>query len=74
MRAEELIQQVAALPPQERSRFEHLFQEMGKGACVRETAPPTTERPDFSKRLRRIYGDKVVPDSQQVIDEGRGDR
>ena len=30
--------------------------------------------PDFSERLHRIYGEKVAPDSQNIIDEGRGDR
>ena len=30
--------------------------------------------PDFGQRLQDIYGDKVAPDSQNTIDEGRGDR
>ena len=30
--------------------------------------------PDFARRLHDIYGDKVAPDSQNIIDEGRGDR
>jgi hypothetical protein len=30
--------------------------------------------PDFGQRLHDIYGDKVAPDSQTIIDEGRGDR
>ena len=29
---------------------------------------------DFGQRLHDIYGDKVAPDSQNIIDEGRGDR
>ena len=29
---------------------------------------------DFSERLHHIYGEKVAPDSQNIIDEGRGDR
>ena len=29
---------------------------------------------DFVQRLHRIYGDAVAPDSQSIIDEGRGDR
>ena len=30
--------------------------------------------PDFRERLQGIYGDKVAPDSQSIIDDGRGDR
>ena len=30
--------------------------------------------PDFGQRLHDIYGDKVAPDWQSIIDEGRGDR
>jgi hypothetical protein len=33
-----------------------------------------TKWPDFDQRLHEIYGDKVAPDSQNTIDEGRGDR
>jgi hypothetical protein len=29
--------------------------------------------PDFDERLRDIYGDKIAPDSGDIIDEGRGD-
>ena len=73
MSASELIKQVAALPPQERTRFEQLFQAMEKGAHI--PAPPNQATwPDFSERLHRIYGDKVLPDSQEIIDDGRGDR
>lgn len=73
MSAAELIKQVATLPPKERTLFEHLFRAMENGA----TAPVHGNRakwPDFSQRLHDIYGDKIAPDSQDVIDEGRGDR
>ena len=30
--------------------------------------------PDFTQRLHQIYGDKAAPDSQSIIEEGRGDR
>ena len=73
MSATELIKQVAALPPQERTLFEQLFQAMEKS---RDSTGPPRQRnwPDFAERLRRIYGNKFVPDSQSIIDEGRGDR
>jgi hypothetical protein len=73
MSATELIKQVAALPQRERTLFEQLFHAMTNGSKV----PPPTSRsnwPDFGERLRGIYGDKIAPESQNIIDEGRGDR
>ena len=71
--ATEPIKQVAALPERERRRFEQLFQSMKIG---RRAPGPATESnwPDFSERLRGIYGDKIAPDSQNIIEEGRGVR
>jgi len=71
--AAELIKQVAALPPEERMAFERLFRAM-------KTIPGTpksqngVEWPDFAERLEKIYGNRVAPDSQPIINEGRGDR
>jgi len=64
---------VAALPPQERTLFDHLLQAMENGAFTAGEAS-RQEWPDFGQRLHDIYGDKVAPDSQKTIDEGRGDR
>jgi hypothetical protein len=73
MSATELIQQVAALPPPERTLFEQLFHAMEKAA--RAPGPPRQPLwPEFGERLRGIYGNKVAPDSQSVVDDGRGDR
>ena len=67
MSATELIKQVAALPPQERTLFEKLLHAMENGG-----SPPgvTSQRnwPDFGQRLRSIYRDKIAPDSQNIID------
>jgi hypothetical protein len=73
MSATDLIKKVAALPPRERTLFERLLREMDNGAASPATACPP-EWPDFGERLHAIYGDKVAPDSQKLIDEGRGDR
>ena len=73
MSATELIKQVAALPTQERTLFEQLLREMGNGAGTPNQAN-RNRWPDFGQRLHDIYGDKVAPDSQGIIDEGRGDR
>jgi hypothetical protein len=71
--ATELIKQVAALPQRERTLFEQLFHALKTGS----PAPGPTNKskwPDFGERLRGIYGDKIAPDSRNIIDEGRGDR
>lgn len=73
MSATELIKQVAALPPEELKRFEQLLHAMENDLRARPSASQT-EWPDFGERLSRIYGDKVAPDSQEIIDDGRGDR
>ncbi|MGA2231297.1 MAG: hypothetical protein ABSH22_10395 [Tepidisphaeraceae bacterium] len=72
MSATELIKQVAALPQQERTLFEHLFDAMKKGGI---SSQPVNDSnwPDFGQRLRRIYGDRIASDSQNIIDEGRRD-
>jgi hypothetical protein len=73
MSATELIKQVAALPQRERTLFEHLFHAMTNSN--RAPGPASHSNwPDFGERLRDIYGDKITPDSQNIIDEGRGDR
>ena len=73
MSATDLIKQVALLPPQERTLFKHLLREMENGAGTPGQAN-RTKWPDFGQRLHDIYGDQVAPDSQSIIDEGRGDR
>ena len=73
MSATELIRQVAALPPQERTLFERLFHAMETGAGTPGEAS-RAKWPDFGQRLHDIYGDKMAPDSQRIIDEGRGER
>ena len=56
MSATELIKQMAALPPQERARFEQLFRAMENGARTPGLAGQR-HWPDFGERLRCIYGD-----------------
>jgi len=73
MSAAELIKQVESLPPQERAEFEHLLHAMKPQTDVADSAS-RPRWPDFGERLQQIYGEKVAPDSQSVIDEGRGDR
>jgi len=35
---------------------------------------PSAKMPDFMARRKRIFGGKVGPDSQPLLDEMRGDR
>ena len=73
MSATELIKEVAALPQRERTLFEQLFLAMKNGR--RPPGPASHSNwPDFGERLRGIYGDKIAPGSQNIIDDGRGDR
>jgi hypothetical protein len=73
MSVTELIKQVAALPQEERAQFEQLFHAMKNG---KSAAGPgkSSNWPDFGERLRGIYGDRIAPDSQEIIDEGRAGR
>ncbi len=73
MSVTELIQQVAALSQRERTLFEQLFHAMETGN------PPSipvnqSQWPDFNERLQGIYGSKIAPESQPIINEARGDR
>jgi hypothetical protein len=73
MSAAELIKQVALLPPQERALFDQLFRAMENGVGTRSEANGANW-PEFGQRLHDIYGGKFAPDSQAIIDEGRGGR
>jgi len=71
MSAAELIRQVATLSPEEKAAFLKMIHEMENGSHLQ--APTNGQQwPDFGKRLHQIYGDKFAPDSQSIIDEGRG--
>ena len=41
-----------------------------------EQLTPATPRvlPDFAARKRAIFGDRILPDSQEILDELRADR
>ena len=77
MSASELIEQWKALSPKEREAFARLFRELETPTFPATStgggASDSTKWPDFGARLKRIYGNKVVADSQGVISYGRGD-
>jgi len=71
--AAELIRQVATLAPGEKAAFMKMIREMENGSHE-QAAMNGQQWPDFNQRLHQIYGDKFAPDSQSIVDEGRGDR
>lgn len=73
MSAAELIKQVAALPPEEKAAFMKMVRTMENGSH-KDKVRNRQQWPDFNQRLREIYGNKIAPDSQNIIDEARGDR
>jgi len=73
MSAAELIKQVAALPPEEKAVFMKMVRKMENGSHE-DKVRNGLQWPDFNQRLRQIYGDKTAPDSQSIIDDGRGER
>jgi len=52
--------------------FDHLFRAMESSGRDSGLAV-SSQWPDFAERMRGIYGDKIAPDSQAIISEGRGD-
>lgn len=43
--------------------------------AVEQSAPATPGvMPDFAARKRAIFGDRILPDSQEIFDELRADR
>jgi hypothetical protein len=77
MSAIELIEQLKALSSKEREAFARLFRELEKPAIQTAgngaSALNSGNWPDFSSRLKRIYGNKIVADSEAVISYSRGD-
>ncbi len=79
MSVAELIEQLKALSAREREAFARLFDELktpavpgaGNGSGV--SGSGSDSWPDFGARLKRIYGNKVVANSEAVIDYARGD-
>lgn len=63
MSANELIEHLRRLTPEEQAAFAELFhrwERSGNGSALRPAPKPTT-LPDFAARRRRIFGDKVLP-------------
>jgi hypothetical protein len=71
--AAELIRQVATLAPEEKAACMEMVRKMESGSAE-EALTNGQQWPDFNGRLHQIYGDKFAPDSQSIVDEGRGDR
>ena len=75
MSATELIEQLKAMSDREREAFARLFHELEvpKAPADGNGASNAGNWPEFGARLQRIYGNKIVADSQAVISYARGD-
>ena len=66
---------IEKLPPEQwmeiRRWMDHHLPETTAGGVGRPDAPAT---PDFLARQKARFGDRVLPDSQAVLDEVRADR
>lgn len=69
MSATELIEQLKALPAREREAFARLFHELETPTvpATGNGVPGSGNWPDFGARLKGIYGNKVVADSEAVV-------
>ena len=45
-----------------------------KGAATETASPATAKVPDFLARQKAIFGGRMLPDSQAVLDELRAER
>jgi hypothetical protein len=63
MSANEVLEQVKALPPRERRRFFEGVHELEGAICSKPSSRPKRQIrwPDAETRRRRIFGDKVLP-------------
>ena len=79
MSTTELIEQLKALSASEREEFVRLFHQLetppvpAAGNGNGTSASRSGKWPDFGARLQRIYGNKVVADSEALISFARGD-
>jgi hypothetical protein len=77
MSVTELIEQLKALPAGDREAFARLFHQLERPTVPTagngNSASGSGNWPDFGARLKRIYGNKVVADSEAVISYARGD-
>jgi hypothetical protein len=77
MSATDLIEQLKALPAEERKLFARLFYELKAPTLPAEgngkNVSGSGKWPHFGTRLQSIYGEKVAADSEAVISYARGD-
>ena len=73
MSATELINQVAALPPQERKLFGKLLRELEHDSRARTGAGQPAVAPDFLARARAVWGETPPGKSlSTIVSEARG--
>lgn len=73
MSATELINQVAALPPKERTLFEQLLRGLNNGNHAGTVAGQPPAAPDFLARAKAVWGEKPPGKPlSAIVSEARG--
>ena len=65
---------IAQLPPAQWMEVRRWMDAHAPKAMADATLPPTRKMPDFLARQRALFGGRVWPDSQAVLDEIRAER
>ena len=66
---------IAQLPPAQWMEVRHWMDAHAPRAATTVSVPPSpAKRPDFLARQKALFGERVLPDSQAVLDELRAER
>jgi hypothetical protein len=66
---------IAKLPPAQWMEVRRWMEAHAPRAATTGSVPPSaTNMPDFLARQKALFGERVLPDSQAVLDELRADR
>jgi len=66
---------IEQLPPEQWAEIRRWMDSRPPKAAGNDRAPaPTKAMPDFLARQKAIFGDRILPDSQRILDEMRADR
>ncbi len=68
----EIEEAIEHLPPVKFNELRQWIERRSKAPQVADSTPHI--KPDFLARQRAIFGGRLLPDSQAVLDDVRGDR
>ncbi len=70
----EIEQAIARLAPDQWLEIRRWMDRHGPRPAGTNAVSPTRSMPDFLARQKAIFGERVLPDSQAVLDDLRADR